>query len=218
MARESKTAASAALIAQLAGDLAPVRRRWPLWRHALVWLGIQAIVAVPMTLALGLRGDLVGKLETASFSAEVIGLVVLSGTAVILALLAAVPGREPRPGPAAIVLVIAAVALGTAYGAGTPGDELTLGWTCAVKTLAVAVLPWIALLVALYRGAPLAPALSGALAGAGTLAAAALVVRVTCPVDERWHLLLWHLAPVVLGCGASLLAGARLLAHWRRAG
>lgn len=208
---------SAALIAQLAGDLAPVRRRWPLWRHVLVWIGIQALVTIPMTLALGLRSDLAGKLATSLFSVELIGLLLLSGAAAVLALLAAVPGREPRPWPTAVALTIAALALGISYGAGTPGDDLTRGWTCAVKTLAGAALPWIALLVSVYRGAPLVPALGGVLAGASALAAAALVVRATCPVDERWHLLLWHLGPVVLGCGASLLAGARLLAHWRRA-
>ena len=66
------------------------------------------------------------------------------------------------------------------------------------------------------RGATLVPALAGLLAGAASLLLAAVAVRLACPLDERWHLLLFHLAPVVIGAALSLALGRAWLARWRR--
>lgn len=65
------------------------------------------------------------------------------------------------------------------------------------------------LLLAVRGGATLVPARAGLLAGAATLLVAAAVIRVVCPSDERWHLLVFHLGPVVLGIMASLAMGLR---------
>ena len=131
----------------------------------------------------------------------------------LLALLAAVPGREPEralPIGASVAMVAAIATLHASAPASPLGSAAVLeGWPCAARTLAVAAVPWVILLLAVRRGATIVPARAGLLAGAATLLVAAAVIRVVCPSDERWHLLVFHLGPVVLGIMASLAMGLR---------
>ena len=92
---------------------------------------------------------------------------------------------------------------------------IATGLGCATSTVGLAALPWCALLIAVRRGAPLAPARAGALLGAAAFFMAALLMRARCPLDERLHLLVWHALPVAGGTVLSAVVGLAWLRRWR---
>ena len=89
------------------------------------------------------------------------------------------------------------------------------GMACAVETMGVAIVPWAALLFFARRGATLVPVVSGGLAGLAAFLIAAATMRVVCPVDNFWHMVIWHWSPVLIGLGASCAIGLLLLRAWR---
>jgi hypothetical protein len=208
------------LIAHLSSDLAPVRRCWSPTSRLIVWIAVQVLVVLLVGLWAGGRADLTAKLGEGSFAVEIAGLVSAGVAFAALALLAAVPGRGPRRAPVVAGLAVFFAALGVAYAVEPEravgiGRFAELGWPCAALTIAFASVPWAVLLAAQRRGAPLEPALAGTLAGCASLAVAAATLRTVCALDERWHLLVWHVGPVLLGAGVSLVVGLWWLALWR---
>lgn len=207
-----------ALIARLAADAHPVRRLPAPAARVGLWLALVLGVLLVAYLTIGARPDLVHQLGTASFAAPILLLLAAGVTSGALALLASVPGREPARGTVVGALALVLLALAATFASEpSPGfrEAAGIGWLCAVRTVLVASLPWLVLMLDVGRGATLVPALAGLLAGAASLFLAAVVVRLGCPRDERWHLLLYHLAPVLLGAVASLALGRAFLARWR---
>jgi hypothetical protein len=69
-----------------------------------------------------------------------------------------------------------------------------------------------ALIVALRAGAPLHPALTGALAGAAAAGVAALVYASSCPDDSPLFVATWYPLATLICMGVGALAGRRFLA------
>lgn len=213
---------TAALIAALAAELPPVRRLWPPYARFALWLAVEACVVVAAVLAFGFRADIATRLAGAGFAAEVVLVAAVGVASALLALLAAVPGREPTPALAAGSSVVVVAGLAFLYASAPTvwydggAQFVAMGWPCAVRTVAVAALPWLLLLIAVRRGATIVPGLAGLLSGSATFFIAAAAVRIACPSDERWHLVTFHLGPVALGAAASLVLGLAWLAGWRR--
>jgi hypothetical protein len=92
------------------------------------------------------------------------------------------------------------------------------GMPCTARMLALASVPWLVLVVAQWRGAPLHAMRAGALAGAAAFVAALVWTRFLCTHDEPLHVVAWHQLPVPLGTGVSAIAGAVCLGRWRRPG
>ena len=89
-----------------------------------------------------------------------------------------------------------------------------MGAGCLEKTVALAALPWVMLVVALRRGAPVAPAMGGALAGAAAFLLANVAMRVVCPIDAHLHVLTWHLLPAGVAAVLSGALGATWFGRW----
>ena len=216
-----RRAATEALIAELAGDLRPVRRAWsPRLRFA-VWIAAQAAIVLAAAWILGLRPDVGEKIRQPEYAAVLALLFVTGAASALLALLAAVPGREPRRIGALLAPGVAMALLAAAFWdqpavAEPAAAFVSHGWPCAARAIAAALVPLVALLAAVARGATFAPGLAGVLAGAAGFLVSAAVLRLACPLDERWHLLVWHLFPVVAGLAASIALGAAWLSRWRR--
>ena len=119
---------------------------------------------------------------------------------------------------------LAAIAVGTPAtlfaimaGIATSHPEVTrlhaerVGFKCLALALACAVLPCVSLVV-LRRGSdPVHPAAFGAALGVACGAAAGIVVALWCPVAAPLHVIVGHIAPMVItGLGGSLL-GRRFL-------
>lgn len=205
-------------IDDLVNDLRPVRRYWSPRRRFGFWFAVQGSV-VSVVMAMGPRSDLGAQMIRVPFVTELSTLAIVGLGTALLALHAAVPGQEPRRGLVygLLAAAVAALALAAFLLPLAPLDwSLLDGTSCAGKTLMIAVLPWVALVVVVVRGAALDPPIAGLLAGMGPLTTAAVIMRLMCPVEERLHVVLWHDLPVLLGFGVSVTIGVTIIARWAR--
>jgi len=213
------TARTKAVVRRLLDDAAPVRRlRPPLMRLGL-WLIVVAIVGAAVG-ASGVRPDLEIRLRDPFYVLEIGALGVAGLLMAARAFQEAVPGyaaRWPSRGVGlGLVLVAAMLWLRQPVnGELALAEFITTGIACSARTLALAALPWCALLIAIRRGAPLAPVRAGALAGGGAFLTAAFLMRIDCRLDEPLHLLVWHALPVAAGVGLSAVIGLVWLRRWR---
>lgn len=211
------------LIASLTADVPPVQRIWPTGRRLALWTGSLALTLSLAVAAIGVRADLPVRLGDAFFVAQLFALLAIAVASAALALRASVPSEEAPVRLSVAVILLATAALALAYGrepAATSHSSnfVAAGWPCAAATVMVAALPLVLLVGALRRAAPLVPTVAGLLAGGAAFFAAAAALQLVCPLDERWHLLVWHLGPVALGIVSSAALGAIWLERWRRAG
>ncbi|MDM0031197.1 DUF1109 domain-containing protein [Variovorax sp. J22P271] len=206
------------LVALLAADPAPVRRRAVSRR-----LGVALAIALPvsaawMLLAYGLRRDLIEAMFWPMFWVRLLfgAGVALAGFVVVQRL--ARPGVQVRGawlGLAAPVLLIWLLALVALLSA--PVEEraaLVMGHTwrsCAIDIAVVSLPVFAALLWALKGLAPTRPALAGAAAGALAGGAGAMVYALHCPELAAPYIAVWYVAGIALPVVAGALIGPRLL-------
>jgi hypothetical protein len=88
--------------------------------------------------------------------------------------------------------------------------ENSMHCTMTIPTLAAPVLA--ALIVALRPGAPLYPALTGAMAGAAAAGVGALVYASSCPDDSPLFVATWYPLATLICTGVGAMAGRRFLA------
>jgi len=183
-----------------------------------------AWMAAPIALLIGaavvhLRADFADRLRTPAFALEVGFLAAGAGITTWLAFRAAAPDRRSAGGAlwiAAGLVAAAVAALLSEPGGSAPvsGGFAAVGTGCLEMTVALAALPWVMLLVALRRGAPVAPATGGALAGAAAVLLANVAMRLVCPIDAHAHVLTWHLLPAGVAAVLSGALGAIWLGRW----
>lgn len=208
-----------ALVQRLQAEAAPVRRLWaPRVRFGL-WLALVAMVGGVFGVS-GVRPDLAQQLHDPVYLLETALLAGAGLAAAMLALQEAIPGRAARRLERIVPFGLVLVAAVLWFRHPMRGDVavsqfIATGLGCAVSTVGLAALPWCALLIAVRRGAPLAPARAGALIGGAAFFMAALLMRARCPLDERLHLLVWHALPVAGGTVLSAVVGLAWLRRWR---
>ncbi len=207
------------LIEQLAMRAGPVSRLLPPWRRTVFWLaGSLLYVGVVAWLHLrtsGLPGALGLRivLEESAILATAV-------TAAIAAFSSTVPGRDRRIALIPLIpLAIWLVTLGQGclsdwQASGAAGLALRADWGCALAAITLSVLPTVAMIAMLRRGAPLVPGTSTLL---GAVAVAAVVnfgLRLFHAGDLSIQILVWHLGgAVVLALAASGLG--RHVLSWR---
>jgi hypothetical protein len=199
------------LVDQLASELAPVRRLWPIGVRLTLWLLLEALVLAWMLTHT--KNNFIAKMHQPSYLLEVVTFVVASIITAAMALRAAIPGRRVGRGElvVAVVMVISGVALlmGQPIRTGYPlSDFISAGLRCAMETVLFALLPWAALWWAVRRGAPTHGTAAGALIGAAALLFSFAVMRLGCRIDDPLHIITWHLMPAVIVVGASTWAGS----------
>ncbi len=205
------------LVDRLVSDAAPVRRLWSPEARLVAWLGL-VVVTLAVAASRTLRPDLMTRLEAPDLLLEELAVALGAGLVALAALRAAVPGRSLGRGGiwlAALAFGLALLLVLRAPVHAWPYGLLELGLPCILRSVAWAALPLAALFVALRRGAALAPARAGALAGAAAFGFASLAVRICCQLDEAVHLLLFHAGPVAAGTVGSAVLGALVLARRR---
>jgi hypothetical protein len=206
------------LIESLVRDARPVRRLPGPPVLALAFMaGALPLVALE-AVTLEVRRDLALKLDEAWFFAAAGLLVAASFAAALAVATLALPGRKGlRAGLGlATVLLLAMVGLTLSR---TPwivvptfGAWLGRGVQCAVGVLLVAVAPGLAGLWLLRRGAPVRPALAGALLGLAVGVLGTMALGWMCDWDEPAHVLVSHLlVPVAALAAAGAWAGGRWL-------
>lgn len=206
------------LIQQLAAEAPPVRPIRPLAARLAGWTVVAAASFAIVLLLMGVRRELGDAADRADFAIETALLILTALSAAVGALVVSVPGAERR---AAVrwLPVIAGVAYVTwsagelvfAGATGAPAGRIALGWHCIFKTASVAAVPAVALLVLVRRAAPLRAAWAGLLALLATAAVGVLGANVICPNDRPVHMLLWHVAPLMLFAAIGAALGMWLL-------
>ncbi len=100
----------------------------------------------------------------------------------------------------------------TAWNVTCPGPwPERLGLRCLSMTLALGVLPLVTLLDARRYANPVHPVATGAVLGAAAGAWAGILVDLWCPISYSSHVLLGHVAPLVLLTALGGLLGRRFV-------
>lgn len=209
------------LIATLAMDVRPVRPLARPWLRALIWL---AISAPPVFLVVWWHGmaPKAGMVATADLRMTIEWLAILATavSAAVAAFASSVPGAGRRWlwVPAVPLLVwLAAVGQGCVedYQAmGAAAFDLRVDSECFVPTVLAGIVPVVAMLVMLRRGAPVMPRATLALAALAIAAVVNLAMLLFHVGDVSIMVLVWHLG-VVLAAGAVASLFGPLVLRWR---
>lgn len=210
------------LIRQLADTNAPVRRLRPPWLRALAWLAI-AVPYVALVIALEAHAPPVTPdMFDPRMLVEWTAALATGATAAWAAFTSTVPGYDRR------ILWIPAVpaALWAAsLGTGCAGDWLQFGWdglalrpdwACLPAGMLAGIVPLIAILAMLRRGAPLRPNVSVALAGLAVAGLGNAGMRFFHHGDITIMIVVWHVG-IALALAALVGALGRLVLSWRQA-
>lgn len=200
------------MVERIVADLQPVGRLWPLSLRLAAWATVELALLL-FVLRNTHRSDLALQLGNPSYLLTVGGFLLAGVLGASLALRSAIPGREPRVAETGLLIVL--VFASTLLVLHQPLREDVLvatfvkaGFPCAIGTFMLAAIPWLALLWAVGRGAPLSAGFGGGLIGAGAFLSSFALMRLNCPVDEGTHLLVWHLLPALGGIVLSACVGA----------
>jgi hypothetical protein len=170
-------------------------------------------------LRLGPRPDIVAACGSMRFWLKFVDSFAFALPTLLLTLRLARPDAKPRA--LALWLIAPFILLGAGVGVEllvVPQSEWmsrlmganAMHCTIMIPILAAPVLA--ALIVALRAGAPLHPALTGALAGAAAAGVAALVYASSCPDDSPLFVATWYPLATLICMGVGALAGRRFLA------
>ena len=200
------------LISTLVADLAPVRRLRSADARALLWASLALVCAGLGTFLLGVRPDLQVRLVDSTYLAEGAALLVVFASSARCAFALTVPGIEmgtlKRHLP---VLALMAWILLVAARTSSLGISLSPGLRCAWRMLALGLAPAGAAFFMLRRAAPRKRGWTGLFALLSAAALGSLGTQIICTRDAPGHILVWHVAPLVLTALLGIAAGAFLL-------
>jgi hypothetical protein len=206
------------LIQELAADARPVQRLRPVAVRVAGWSLMAGISLGAVMMLMGVRRDFGDALDQADFAFEAALLIVTALSAAVGALVVSVPGAERTtlvrwvPVIAGVSCVLWAVGeLMMASATGAPTGQLTFAWHCVYKTASVAAAPGVALFIMVRKAAPLRAGWAGLLAVLATAAVGVLGANTICPNDRPLHMLLWHVAPLMLFAAIGAGLGTWLL-------
>jgi hypothetical protein len=209
------------LIQRLAADAHPVQRLRRLPLRVLGWLAVALASLTVVIVMRGARRELGDAADHADFAIETAFLIITALSAAVGALVVSIPGAERSklvrwvPVIAGVLTVSwAAWELAFASATGAPTGRLGVAWQCVGSTASVAAVPSVALFLMVRRAAPLRAAWTGFLAILATSAVGVLGSNIICPTDRPLHMLLWHVAPLMLFAGLGAALGTWLL-RWQ---
>jgi hypothetical protein len=203
-----------ALVDRAIPKFEPAKRIWPTSVRLALWLGLEAVVLGLVALS-DPRPDLLSQLGDFPYIAPLVVFTVAGTVAAALALRAAVPGREPMRSELFLLSLLIPIAVAAVFLAPTVPEPfwqfIRAGTWCLGCTLALGAVPWMVLLWAVNRGAPFMFGTEGALIGTAAFSFAFVASRLGCPIDDQWHILVWHVLPVFAATWISIGVGAAWL-------
>jgi hypothetical protein len=210
-----------ALISRLSDRAAPVRRLPPPWKRTLVWLALGLPPLVLVVAVHGLDVDLGTAMADRRFLIEQIATIATALMAAFAAFASTVPGasRKWRWLPAVPFAVwLLSVGKGCVedwLALGPAGLALRVDSGCFLPMVLIGLVPAIAMVTMLRRGAPLSPRLSLVLAALATAAMVNFALRFFHIGDVSIMVLVWHFGIVAALSACAGLLAPRLLA-WDR--
>src|SRR5262249_49790161 len=212
-----------ALIEELASSATPVRRLPAPWAGMLLWLALSVpFLAAVIWLLMPSDVSPAAALRDGRVLFEAAILLVTSLTGALAAFASVVPGYDRR------ILLIPLLPLAVwllSLGEGCWRNWVALGanglmlrpdWDCLPPAILIGIVPSIAMVLMLRRGAPLLPRVSIALGALAVAAVANLGLRLVHARDASVMVLFWHLGGAAVLTGFAALAGRRVL-YWRHA-
>ncbi len=205
-------------IAALAADPVPEPIRLGRRVAAAIALGVIVSLAI-YALLMGPRPDIADAARTVRFNLKFVDAFAFALPSLLLTLRLARPDAKPR----AIALWLLAPLILLAAGVVVelivvPSNEWLSRLVGHHSMFCMRMIPLLAspilagLIVALRAGAPLHPALTGALAGAASAGIAALIYASHCPDDSPLFVATWYPLATLICIGVGALAGRRFLA------
>jgi hypothetical protein len=210
------------LTRQLTTSAVPVRRLAPPWRRAAAWLAIALPYVAIVVVLMSPRDDLVLQRTDMRFQIELVSAVITGVLAAGAALAMTVPGHSR------LICLLPIAPLGVWLASlgrscvedwisqGPDGLRLRSDWECLPPALVASIVPAIAMVVMLRRGAPLSPRVTVAM---GALAVAALTnagLQLYHADDASIMVLVWHLGSAVILSAVAGWAGRSVL-RWPEA-
>jgi len=214
------------LIHQLADHPAPVRRLPAPWRRAALWFAISlpyvAVVVFAHAMPASMPIDPSHMLHDRQFIIEQIAILLTAITAVMAAFCSVVPGYDRRILLLPLLpLAIWLLSLGDGcindwIRLGARGLELRPDWDCLPPAALIGIVPALAIVIMLRRGAPLYPRITLALAALAVAALGNFGLRVYHVGDASIMVLVWHFGSVIV---LALIAGwiGQLVLNWKTA-
>jgi thiol:disulfide interchange protein DsbD len=210
----------AGVIRTLTEALTPVAPLGTVRVRAWKWGALSALSLGSAAWLLGLHPDLLASAVSPALISQVLAMGALAGIAAIAALRLSVPGADRRGGRVLTLALLglwpcALVAWGLAGSAAAPGIAVEPWHLVCARTIGIiALVPAIALISMIRRGAPLRLRWGLAMAGMAAAGVGALGVALTCPISRPSHLLVAHALPTVaiavaIGVAASWIVRRR---------
>ncbi|WP_445504687.1 NrsF family protein [Microvirga sp. G4-2] len=205
------------LIHQLAADATPVHPLASPWKRTGLWLAMAIPYDAFVVILMSPRPDLAMLLADPRFQVEQVAALATAILAAAAAFACTVPGRSRAICLLPIVpLAIWLASLG--YGClqdwralGPEGLRLRIDWDCLPAASLVGIVPAIAMVVMLRRGAPLFPRVTLALAGLAVGALAQAGMQIYHVGDISLMVLVWHLGSVAALAAVAGWIGRRVL-------
>lgn len=203
------------LIHELAANATPVRPLPNPWKRTGLWLAVAVPYVALIVILMSPRPDLAMQLADSRFQVELVAALATAVLAAVAAFACTVPGRSR----AICLLPMAPLAIWLAslgYGClqdwrvlGPEALRLRVDWDCLPAASLVGIVPALAIVTMLRRGAPLFPRATLALAGLAVGALAQAGMQVYHVGDISLMVLVWHLGSV-----AALAAVAGWIGRW----
>jgi hypothetical protein len=203
------------LIDRLAANATPVRPLPGPWKRTGLWLAIALPYVALIVILMSPRPDLAMQLADPRFQVEQAAALATAILAAAAAFTCVISGRSRAICLLSLIpLAVWLASLG--YGClqdwrtlGPEGLRLRVDWDCLPAAALVGIVPAIAMVAMLRRGAPLFPGATLALAGLAVGALAQAGMQVYHVGDISLMVLVWHLGSV-----AALAAVAGWIGRW----
>jgi hypothetical protein len=204
------------LIALMAQDAGTVKRLGPAFTS---WLALGAAgSALLLLVTIGLRPDLAVMIATPRVMFKILFTLLIAGSGILLARRMGEPGASLRPALALIGVAGLALVGGVAAElAALPRQSWMTSLIgrnsafCVFFIPTLSLMPLLALMLALKRGAPDRLALAGAGAGLAAGAVAAAIYAWHCPDDSPLFVATWYMLSILIVTSAGAAIGARAL-------
>jgi hypothetical protein len=205
------------LIAALAAD--PIPEPIRLGRRVAAALAIGFVGSVALfTVLTGPRPDIAAAAQTVRFNLKFVDAFAFALPSLLLTLRLARPDAKPRTLALWLIAPLVLLAAGVFVELMViPQDEWlhrlvgTKSMHCLRMIPLMAAPLLAALIVALRAGAPMHPALTGAIAGAASAGIAALLYASSCPDDSPLFVATWYPLATLICMGVGALAGRAFL-------
>jgi hypothetical protein len=210
------------LIDKLAVGAQAVARLPSPWRRAALWLALALPYVALVVIAMPPEVDVGAALADRRFQIEQVAAFATALAAAFAAFASVVPGYDRR----ILLLPLAPLAIWLAtLGEGCVQDWLKSGadglvirpdWDCLLPAVLIGIVPAIAMLVMLRRGAPLVPRTTLLLAALAVGALGNFGMRLFHLGDASIMVLVWHVGAILVLAAAGGLVGRRVMS-WRHA-